>query len=93
MARHLPARPHPRRTDARRGRCAKYEIYRIIRQLAAEGTAILLISSELPELTGLADRIIVMHEGTQSATLAQADFNPQTIMAAATGQLNVSPSP
>ena len=72
---------------------AKYEIYRIIRQLAAEGTAILLISSELPELTGLADRIIVMHEGTQSATLAQADFNPQTIMAAATGQLHVSPSP
>ena len=72
---------------------AKYEIYRIIRQLAAEGTAILLISSELPELTGLADRIIVMHEGTQSATLTQADFNPQTIMAAATGQLHVSPSP
>ena len=58
----------------------------IIRQLAAEGTAILLVSSELPELLGLADRIVVMHEGRVNATLPPADFNPQTIMAAATGQ-------
>ena len=65
---------------------AKFEIYRIIRQLAAEGTAILLVSSELPELLGLSDRIVVMHEGRVNATLAPADFNPQTIMAAATGQ-------
>ena len=65
---------------------AKFEIYRIIRQLAAEGTAILLISSELPELLGLSDRIVVMHEGRVNATLAPADFNPQTVMAAATGQ-------
>ena len=65
---------------------AKFEIYRIIRQLAAEGTAILLVSSELPELLGLSDRIVVMHEGSVNATLAPADFNPQTIMAAATGQ-------
>ena len=65
---------------------AKFEIYRIIRQLAAEGTAILLVSSELPELLGLVDRIVVMHEGRVNATLTPADFNPQTIMAAATGQ-------
>ena len=65
---------------------AKFEIYRIIRQLAAEGTAILLVSSELPELLGLSDRIVVMHEGRVNAPLAPADFNPQTIMAAATGQ-------
>ena len=65
---------------------AKFEIYRIIRQLAAEGTAILLVSSELPELLGLSDRIVVMHEGRVNATLTPADFNPQTIMAAATGQ-------
>ena len=65
---------------------AKFEIYRIIRQLAAEGTAILLVSSELPELLGLADRIVVMHEGRVSATLAPDHFQPQTLMAAATGQ-------
>lgn len=65
---------------------AKFEIYRIIRQLAAEGTAILLVSSELPELLGLADRIVVMHEGHVSATLAPDHFQPQTLMAAATGQ-------
>ena len=49
---------------------AKFEIYRIIRQ----------------ELLGLSDRIVVMHEGRVNTTLTPADFNPQTIMAAATGQ-------
>jgi ribose transport system ATP-binding protein len=43
---------------------AKYEIYLIINRLAAEGKAILVISSELPELLGISDRILVMHEGT-----------------------------
>jgi ribose transport system ATP-binding protein len=42
---------------------AKYEIYQLINALAAEGKAILLISSELPEVLGMADRILVMHEG------------------------------
>jgi len=42
---------------------AKYEIYLIINRLAAEGKAILVISSELPELLGISDRILVMHEG------------------------------
>ncbi|MDO5091602.1 MAG: sugar ABC transporter ATP-binding protein [Cardiobacteriaceae bacterium] len=65
---------------------AKFEIYRIIRELAAEGTAILLVSSELPELLGLSDRVVVMHEGRVSATLGRDDFHPQTIMAFATGQ-------
>ena len=43
--------------------CAKYEIYLLINQLAAQGKAILMISSELPEVLGMADRILVMHEG------------------------------
>ena len=64
---------------------AKFEIYKIIRQLAAEGTAILLISSELPEVLGLSDRLAVMHEGRLSATLAKADFTPATVMVHATG--------
>jgi ABC-type sugar transport system ATPase subunit len=42
---------------------AKYEIYQLINALAAQGKAILLISSELPEVLGMADRILVMHEG------------------------------
>lgn len=65
---------------------AKFEIYRIIRELAAEGTAILLVSSELPELLGLSDRVVVMHEGRVSAIVEPQDFHPQTIMAFATGQ-------
>jgi ABC-type sugar transport system ATPase subunit len=42
---------------------AKYEIYLLINRLAAQGKAILMISSELPEVLGMSDRILVMHEG------------------------------
>ncbi|GAA1701515.1 ribose ABC transporter ATP-binding protein RbsA [Microbacterium sediminicola] len=48
----------------------KAEIYRLIRQLAAEGTAIIAISSELPELIGMSDRIIILHEGEVSGEVA-----------------------
>ena len=41
----------------------KYEIYLLIQELAAQGKAILMISSELPEVLGMADRVLVMHEG------------------------------
>ncbi|MBT0782378.1 sugar ABC transporter ATP-binding protein [Paracoccus sp. pheM1] len=64
---------------------AKFEIYRIIRELAAEGTAILLVSSELPEVLGLADRIAIMAEGELRATLARRDLTPELVMAHATG--------
>ena len=42
---------------------AKYEIYQLMNELAAKGKAILMITSELPEALGMADRILVMHEG------------------------------
>ena len=42
---------------------AKHEIYQLINQLAANGKAIIMISSELPEVIGMSDRILVMHEG------------------------------
>jgi ABC-type sugar transport system ATPase subunit len=42
---------------------AKYEIYLLMNRLAAEGKAVIMISSELPEILGLSDRIIVMHQG------------------------------
>ena len=64
---------------------AKFEIYRIIRQLAAEGTAIALVSSELPEVLGLADRIVIMAEGRVTAALAREELNPERVMAFATG--------
>lgn len=64
---------------------AKFEIYKIIRRLAAEGTAILLISSELPEVLGMSDRVAVMHEGRLGAIAAGADLTPEKIMAFATG--------
>ena len=48
---------------------AKYEIYTIINQLAEEGKAIIFISSELPEILGICDRIYVMNEGRIVASL------------------------
>ena len=42
---------------------AKYEIYLLMNELVAQGKAILMISSELPEVLGMADRILVLHEG------------------------------
>ncbi len=63
---------------------AKAEVYRIMRQLAESGTAILMISSELPEILGMADRILVMHEGRLTAELDGATTTEEAIMAAAT---------
>jgi ABC-type sugar transport system ATPase subunit len=51
---------------------AKYEIYLLMNQLAAEGKAIVMISSELPEVLGMADRILVMHEGRITGEIADA---------------------
>jgi rhamnose transport system ATP-binding protein len=64
---------------------AKAEVHRIISRLAADGLAILLISSELPEVIGMADRVVVFHEGRVAATLPRADATEERIMAAATG--------
>jgi ABC-type sugar transport system ATPase subunit len=48
----------------------KAEIYRLIRDLAREGTAVIAVSSELPELIGMSDRILIMHEGGISGEVA-----------------------
>jgi rhamnose transport system ATP-binding protein len=64
---------------------AKSEIHRIIRRLAAEGMAVLMISSDLPEVLGMSDRIAVMRGGTITAVLpGQSDAH--AVMAAALGQ-------
>lgn len=65
---------------------AKREIYELINDWTAQGVAIILITSELPELLGLADRILVLHRGRLSGEFARAEFAPDAIMAAAMGQ-------
>lgn len=63
---------------------AKYEIYSIINTLAKEGKAVIMISSEMPELLGMSDRIMVMCEGRQSGILSKEEANQETIMDLAT---------
>ncbi len=62
---------------------AKAEVHRIVAELAERGVAILLISSELPEILALADRVLVMHEGRAKAVLDRAEASQETIMRAA----------
>ncbi|PDT50125.1 D-xylose ABC transporter ATP-binding protein [Sinorhizobium fredii] len=64
---------------------AKFEIYRIIRELAAEGAAILMVSSELPEVLGLSDRVVVMHNKNLAAVLDADGLTPETVMSHAAG--------
>ena len=63
----------------------KAEFYEMIGELAAQGRAILLISSELPELLALCDRILVMSEGRLTAEIPRAEATQEAIMALATG--------
>ena len=64
---------------------AKAEVHRIISQLAAQGMAIVLISSELLEVLGMADRVVVLHEGRIAAEFGRDEASQERIMAAATG--------
>lgn len=66
---------------------AKAEIYALIRGLATQGIAILLISSELPEILDLSDRIVVMREGRVAAVVERSDADERTIMMHATGTM------
>ncbi|MEZ2419166.1 sugar ABC transporter ATP-binding protein [Luteibacter sp. RCC_6_2] len=63
----------------------KAEIYHIINQLAEQGVAILMISSELPEVLAMSDRILVMHEGRATALLDAHGATQESVMTAATG--------
>jgi D-xylose transport system ATP-binding protein len=64
---------------------AKQEIYAEINRLAKEGMAIVLVSSELPEVLGLSDRVIVLHEGKLTGEFTRSGATPEKVMAAATG--------
>jgi rhamnose transport system ATP-binding protein len=62
----------------------KAEVHRLMSELAGEGLAVLMISSELPEVLGMADRVIVMREGRLVAELSRAEANEETVVRAAT---------
>jgi len=65
----------------------KTEVHRLLTELAGRGVAVLMISSELPEVLAIGDRILVMREGRVTAEFANADASEEKVMAAATGQL------
>lgn len=64
---------------------AKSEIYQLIRNLAAEGVAVIVISSEMEEVLGISDRIAVMHEGRLTGILERSQFSEEAVMRLATG--------
>ena len=65
---------------------AKQEIYRLLTDLVHQGLAILMVSSELPEVLGLSDRVLVMHQGRIMAELVTEATSEEEIMMHATGQ-------
>ncbi|MEU7839056.1 MULTISPECIES: sugar ABC transporter ATP-binding protein [unclassified Nonomuraea] len=64
----------------------KAEVHRLLSELAGQGIAVLMISSDLPEVLGMADRVLVMHEGRLTAELSRADATEESVMNAATGR-------
>ncbi|AGL84430.1 MULTISPECIES: sugar ABC transporter ATP-binding protein [Pseudomonas] len=64
---------------------AKAEIYRLIASLAGEGMAVIMISSELPEVLGMSDRVMVMHEGQLMGTLDRNEATQERVMQLASG--------
>ena len=64
---------------------AKQEIYHLMNQLTAQGKSIIMISSEMPELFGMADRVIVMHEGCIKGELSKEEFDQERMLAIASG--------
>jgi rhamnose transport system ATP-binding protein len=66
----------------------KAEVHRIVNDLAAQGMAIILISSDLPEVLAMSDRVLVMREGRQMGVFDRSQATQETIMTAAMGQLS-----
>jgi ABC-type sugar transport system ATPase subunit len=72
---------------------AKQEIYRLMREWTSRGISILLVTSELPELLALSDRIVVMHRGAIVARFARDEATPEAVLAAAMGRRQEETSP
>ena len=65
---------------------AKFEIYLLMDQLANAGVSIIMISSEMPEIMAVSDRMIVMHEGTVTGEITHEDYTEENIMKLASGE-------
>ena len=66
---------------------SKTEIYRFMADLAEQGIAILMVSSDMPEILGMCDRILVLYEGILVASLPQAEATMEKVLAYANGRL------
>ncbi len=64
----------------------KAEVHRLMSELAADGMAVVMVSSELPEVLGMADRVLVLREGHLVAELSRAEATEESVMYAAMGQ-------
>ena len=71
---------------------AKAEIHRLMVELAEEGLAIVMISSELPEILGMSDRIAVMRAGTLAGTLERKEATQEALLALALGHAAAAPA-
>jgi rhamnose transport system ATP-binding protein len=71
---------------------SKAEVHAIIGELASEGIGVIVISSDLPEVLALSDRVLVMREGRQMAILDRAEADQESVMIAAMGQAQAAPS-
>jgi D-xylose transport system ATP-binding protein len=69
---------------------AKLEVYQLINQLTADGKAVILVSSELPELMGMSDRIIMLHEGRVGGEFTKTEYSQERLLAAAMGHLSTA---
>jgi D-xylose transport system ATP-binding protein len=69
---------------------AKQEIYSQINKLAKTGLAIVLVSSELPEVLGLSDRVLVLHEGRLTGEFTRTNATPEAVMSCATGHISAA---
>ena len=68
---------------------AKVEIYRIINQLAEEGASIIMISSEMPEIIGMSDRVLVMREGKVMGELNKNEISEENLIKLSMGVENI----
>jgi ribose transport system ATP-binding protein len=69
---------------------AKQEIYRLMESLAEQGVAILFVSSEMEEILGMSDRVLVMHEGRMTGEIARDDLSEEAVMQLATGTVEAA---
>ena len=69
---------------------AKSEIYHFLNELTERGVSVIMITSEMPELMSMSDRVLVIHEGKQSALLSKEEMSQTNIVAAAIGGVHTN---